>query len=214
MDVQRFCLNAGIDLVNPNVLGKGAQYRALSRAGLPIPEARVCRSLSDALSAAWELGFPVVSKPLFGTLSRGVLLVVDEEALVRAWTGSPRLIQRYLPEGNRAARILTVGASVTHAVMRHAHDGFHATWDMGRTADLEPYDPPADVELLAVEASQTLGVDVGAVDLVPTSTGPMVLEVNHRRVEFHVAELHGRDAIEQIASYLVGRVEAKRAAGA
>ena len=212
-DIQQFCLDAGIDLINPNVLGKGAQYRALSRAGLPIPEAKVCRSLSDGLAAAWELGFPVVCKPLFGTLSRGVLLLGDEEALVQAWTGPPRLIQRYVPQGNRAARILTVGTHVTHAVMRHAHDGFHATWDMGRTADLEPYDPPADVELLAVEASQTLGVDVGAVDLVPTPTGPMVLEVNHRRVEFHVAELHGRDAIEQIASYLAGRAEAKRAAG-
>ena len=115
---------------------------------------------------------------------------------------------------NRAVRLLTVGTRVTHAVMRHAHDGFHATWDMGRTADLEPYDPPPDAELLAVESSQILGVDVGAVDLVPTATGPVILEVNHRRVEFHVSELHGHDAIEQIASYVVQRAEAKRAAAA
>jgi RimK-like ATP-grasp domain/Tubulin-tyrosine ligase family len=213
-EVQRFCLDAGIDLINPNVLGKGAQYRALSAAGVPIPEARICRTLEQALGAAWDLRFPVVMKPIFGTLSRGVVLVEDEEALVREWTGRPRLVQRLLPEGNRAVRLLVVGTRVTHAVMRHAHDGFHATWDMGRTATLEPYDPSVDVAMLAVEACQTLGVDIGGVDLVPSPGGPSILEVNHRRVEFHVAPLHGRDAIEQIATYLTERAFAKRALAA
>jgi glutathione synthase/RimK-type ligase-like ATP-grasp enzyme len=203
--IRAFCAVHGIELINPRVLGRWAQYVRLHAAGVPVPETRACRDLEGALVAARELGFPVVLKPEFGLQSRDVVPAADEWQLRERFHTRHRLVQAYVPEGARCARLLVVGDRVVHAVTRVARDGFHATYAHGRRAALEPFDlGDADGEA-AVAACRAVQVAVGGVDLVRSAAGPLVLDVNHRIVELTDRRLHGRDAVRDVALHLQAR---------
>jgi glutathione synthase/RimK-type ligase-like ATP-grasp enzyme len=209
-EARRAAGSAGIELVNPRLLDKWAQYDTLVSAGLPVPASRLARSLEEALTAAQLLGWPIVLKPLMGSYSNHVVVARDDGELRAAWTGRPRLVQEYLPDGDRCARLLVIDGKVTSAVLRVAYDGIHATYDHGRRAAVQRLRYADDAFSLAIAACRILGIGVGGADLVHTDSGPVVLEVNHRGVEFHVAELHGHDAIDQIADYLIRLAGANR----
>jgi glutathione synthase/RimK-type ligase-like ATP-grasp enzyme len=203
--VRQFCAHHRIEHLNAEPLGKWEQLVRLADAGIPIPESRRAPTLPAAREAAALLGYPVVIKPNWGLKSLGVELVADEAALEAAWTPSHRIVQSYLPEGGRCARILVIGERALSAITRVANDGFHATYDHGRRGTLEPYPLLAEREALAVAACRAVGVEVAGVDLVETGRGPCVLEVNHVRVEFGDRELHGPHAVASVAAWLAER---------
>ena len=65
---------------------KGVQNRTLAEAGLPLPAFACCRTLSDAVDAASQLGYPVVLKQFRGSYDGyGSATVEDEAALRQAW---------------------------------------------------------------------------------------------------------------------------------
>jgi 5-(carboxyamino)imidazole ribonucleotide synthase len=65
---------------------KGVQNRTLAEAGLPLPAFACCRTLSDAVDAASQLGYPVVLKQFRGSYDGyGNATVEDEAALRQAW---------------------------------------------------------------------------------------------------------------------------------
>jgi ribosomal protein S6--L-glutamate ligase len=195
----------GVPLLNPRIVGKWRQIECFRAAAVPVPDSALVATADEAARAAAEIGYPVVLKPLYGSYSSGVVLARGPHELRRAWQPRHRLVQRYLPDGNRCARLLVVGDRVTHAVIRAARDGFPATYDHGRMAVLEPFVAGPGDESIAVAAAKAIGVSIGGVDLVQTPTGPLVLEVNHRGVEFHVAALHGADALDQVAEFVRSR---------
>jgi cyanophycin synthetase len=51
----------------------------LSRAGIPVPEGRVVRSVAEAVVAMHELGAPVVVKPLTGRQGNGVSIGIESD---------------------------------------------------------------------------------------------------------------------------------------
>ena len=203
--IRGFCKERGIDFVNPRVMGKWSQIKRFIAEGVPFPESKYAKTREDSLVAAKELGFPVVLKPLFGLQSRGIVLIEDEKSLNEKWRDHHRIVQTFLPEGRRCARLMVVGDRVIHAVVRVAKDGFRATYAHGRRATLEPFGLTAELEKLAIKACRALEVSVGGVDLVQTAKGPRVLEVNHRIVEFTDRDLHGENAVQRVASYLCER---------
>jgi glutathione synthase/RimK-type ligase-like ATP-grasp enzyme len=207
--IRRYCLEHNIELLNPHVLGKWQQWQRLSQAGLPVPPTRYVRTLEEGRAAARELGFPVILKPLYGLKSHGVELVTDDEELVRVWRPVHRLVQRYLTEGNRCARLLVVGSKLVHSVMRVALDGVHATYDHGRRGLLEPFPLAAEHADLAIAACSAVEVTVGGVDFVETTDGPQLLEVNHARVDLADEALHGPRAIHAVARLLVDKALAR-----
>jgi len=206
--VRRFCAHHGIEFLNSRVLSKWQQLVRFAEVGLPTPHSRRVRSLDEALDAASAVGYPVVVKPLFGLKSRGVELLRDPQDLARRWLPSHGIVQQYLVEGNRCSRLLVVDNTVVHAVTRVALDGFHATYDHGRRASLEPFPLTPERAALAVAACRAIDVTIGGVDLVETAAGPVLLEANHLRVDFADAALHGEHAVSDVARFL-----AKRASG-
>jgi glutathione synthase/RimK-type ligase-like ATP-grasp enzyme len=203
-----FCDHHGIELINPRAIDKWSQAVRFSQAGLPIPRTRRVRSLDEALSVADTIGYPVVVKPLFGLRSSGVELMRDRTDLALRWRPSQALLQEYLPEGFRCARLLVVNDQVVHRIRRVARDGFHATYDHGRRATLEPFGR-LDCDALAIAACRVLGVTIGGVDLVETANGPRLLEVNHFCVDFADRELHGLDAVAQVARVLFAKSQGR-----
>lgn len=193
----------GTVLVNRVLIDKWSQLQRLRAAAIPAPESALVATLAEALVAADRIGYPVVLKPLWGSYSSGVVCVADAAQLRSAWRPRHRVVQERLRDGGRCARVLVVGDEVVHAVTRVARDGFHATYAHGRMAWLEPFAGDAGDLGAAVAATRALGLQIGGVDVVCTSSGPRILEVNHRGVEFGDRALHGPDAIDRVASYVV-----------
>ncbi len=55
----------------------------LGEAGIPVPQGQLCYSFEDAVAAAEDIGYPVVTKPLVGNHGRGVTTSITCEAELR-----------------------------------------------------------------------------------------------------------------------------------
>jgi len=207
--VRKFCAHRGIEFLNSRILSKWQQLVRFAETGLPTPRSIRVRSLDEALDAADVIGYPVVVKPLYGLKSRGVELFRDSQDLARNWLPSHGIVQQYIVEGNRCTRLLVVGDAVAHAVTRVALDGFHATYDHGRRASLEPFPLVTERAALAVAACRALDIAIGGVDMVETSAGPVLLEANHVRVDFSDIALHGRHAVADVARFLAEKARGR-----
>lgn len=94
----------------------------LARAGLPVPDGRLVQSAHEAVAAAEELGYPVVTKPLDGNHGRGVSIGLDcpEEVrwgFAKACEHASRIIVERHFEGHDH-RILVIGGEVVAVAQR------------------------------------------------------------------------------------------------
>ncbi len=178
---------AGVEVLNPPgalvaAHDKLLTARVLRLAGLPHPHTTL---LAPALPAlAPEL--PVVLKPRFGSWGRDVELCTTaqelEEAFVRAqssrWFRDHGVIAQELVEPRGwDIRVVVAGGRVVGAARRVALPGEWRT-NAALGASVEPVDAPLLARTLAVAAVQAVGADLAGVDLLPTRSGFVVLEVN------------------------------------
>ncbi len=94
----------------------------LDQAGLPVPRGKLVRSADDAVRAAEDLGYPVVTKPLDGNHGRGVNIDLQTEADVR-WGFEQAcehsrtvIVERYFTGADH--RILVIGGQVVAVAKR------------------------------------------------------------------------------------------------
>ena len=128
-------------------------------------------------------GAPVVVKLLEGTQGRGVVLaetakaaesVIDAFRELRA----DFLVQEFIKEaGGADVRCLVIGKKVVAAMQRTAASGeFRSNLHRGGTAELTRLTPAE--RATAVKAAQIMGLNVAGVDILRSSRGPLVMEVN------------------------------------
>ncbi|MCE9531057.1 MAG: 30S ribosomal protein S6--L-glutamate ligase [Planctomycetes bacterium] len=128
-------------------------------------------------------GPPVVVKLLEGTQGIGVVLAESERAagsVIEAFHGLDQniLIQKFIKESKGAdIRAFVVGRKVVAAMKRQALTGeFRSNLHRGGTAN--KFRLPAEYRKTALAATRVLGLRVAGVDLIESSEGPMVMEVN------------------------------------
>ncbi|MFM2080682.1 MAG: hypothetical protein RLZZ219_1364 [Cyanobacteriota bacterium] len=99
---------------------KLASYLVLHRAGIPVPLTRIINSEEDLSPAAADLGWPLVVKPLDGSLRRGVSMdVADDIGLQAAFrvarnvSQSSVLLQQQV--NGREFRLTAIGEDLTYA---------------------------------------------------------------------------------------------------
>lgn len=118
----------------------------LQRAGIPVPEGRVVRSVDEALKAASELGYPLVTKPLDGNHGRGVTLDLESPETLHWGFEQARLHSEEVvleqQFSGRDHRVLVVNGSVVAVAERvPAHvvgDGIHSIEELTRQVNLDP----------------------------------------------------------------------------
>lgn len=115
-----------------NILGHGIAddkewtKQILSEAGIAVPNGYTCHSWEEALEAAEDIGFPVVTKPLSGNHGRGVttgISNVDElrEAYYAAENRNPAVVvERYI-KGEDHRLLVVDGKLIAAARRRPAH---------------------------------------------------------------------------------------------
>lgn len=216
---------AGVQVVNPPeaVLASASKFttaRLLRAARVPHPRTVQVSTAEAALGWAKKLGWPVVVKALDGSEGDQVLLAADPEELVDALGavrrsegkdpdgGTPLLVQELVGEVGRDRRIVVCGGVVVAAIERIARPG---EWRSNLSQGAQPraVAVTAPEAAAAVAAVDGLGLDLGAVDVLSTDAGPVVLEVNSFGDVVDVAAFSGIDVIgayaDLVEAVAVGR---------
>ena len=156
----------------------------LAEAGIRIPTTAVLRTSSnlDRLLRRVD-GTPVIFKLLRGAQGNGVALAETPRAAVSVLDallslGQDVLLQQCIKESiGQDIRALVAGGRVVAAMRRVApEDEFRSNIHRGAVG--EPVTLPPASQRVAVAAARVIGLDVAGVDLLETSGGPVVLEVN------------------------------------
>lgn len=128
-------------------------------------------------------GSPVVIKLLQGTQGIGVVLAETRkaaESVIEAFMGlkADILVQEFIKEaGGADIRCFVIGDKVIAAMKRQAGEGeFRSNLHRGGTASLVRISP--DERRTAIAAAKAMGLNVAGVDLLRSSRGPLVMEVN------------------------------------
>ncbi len=156
----------------------------LSRAHLGMPVTAFAADPTDINHLIEEVGgTPLVIKLLQGTQGIGVVLAETKKAaksVMEAFYGvkANMLIQEFIKEAKGAdIRALVVGGKVVGAMKRQGAEGeFRSNIHRGGTANMIKL--TRQERSTAVKAAKLLGLNVAGVDMLQSSTGPKIMEVN------------------------------------
>jgi RimK family alpha-L-glutamate ligase len=177
----------GVEVLNrPSALvaahDKLLTARALRLAGLPHPHTSL---IAEGLPAqAPEL--PLVLKPRFGSWGRDVvrcetrdeLDAALERAAFRGWFREHgALAQELVPPVGWDLRLVVAGGCIVGAARRSAAPGEWRT-NVSLGGRSEPMAPPPLARTLAIAAAAAIRADLVGVDLLPTSSGYVIAELN------------------------------------
>ncbi len=156
----------------------------LSRHDIGMPPTAFVRSENDVLPAIERVGgVPVIIKLLEGTQGVGVILAESTkvaEAIIQTLHSAQQnvLIQKFVKESKGSdVRAVVVGDKVVAAMRRQAQPGeYRSNVHRGGTTQSVILDPA--YEETAIRAAQILGLRMAGVDMLESSEGPQVMEVN------------------------------------
>jgi ribosomal protein S6--L-glutamate ligase len=185
----------------------------LKMEGIPVPHTVMTRN-SKNIKKAVELvgGFPIILKPLYGTQGVGVILVeskdVADSVIETLWGLEQNiLIQQYISESKGTdIRAFVIGDEVVASMKRIAKpDDFRSNIHRGATG--VPIELSEIVRKIAVNATKILGLEITGVDILETSQGPLVVEVNSSPGFEALERVTGINVAEKIIDYAVSATE-------
>jgi ribosomal protein S6--L-glutamate ligase len=157
-------------------------------------------------------GPPVVVKLLEGAQGIGVVLAETTRAassVIEAFHGLDQniLIQKFIEEAKGSdIRALVVGRKVVAAMRRQAVAGeFRSNIHRGGTA--RKFRLPAEYRKTALAAARVLGLRFAGVDMIESSEGPMVMEVNSSPGLEAIQKATGIDVAGAVIEYLEREVK-------
>lgn len=156
----------------------------LSGAGLPMPKTAFTNYSKEEKSLIDHVGgAPVIIKLLEGTQGLGVVLAETRKAaqsVIEAFHGLKAriIVQEFIKEAKASdLRIFIVDGQVVGAMKRTGSDGeFRSNLHRGGSAEIVKLSRKE--KSAAVKAADALGLSVAGVDLLQSSRGPLILEVN------------------------------------
>jgi len=187
-------------------------HQLLAAARVPFPRTVLARQPSDVAKMVRLVGGPpVILKLLSGTHGKGVMLGKDTEeiqaSLETVWAlNQTLLIQEYVDHApGTDIRVLVVGGRVLGAMKRTAKLGsFRANVHQG--AHVEPYPLTDDLEWIALQAAEAMGLDIAGVDLVERPDGFAVIEVNSAPGFEGFERATGRNVAAELLRYVRFRI--------
>lgn len=189
-------------------------YQIMAKAGVGIPKtvfARETANFEDVISLAG--GTPLIIKVARGTHGNGVVLAETPKAakaVMQAFyvEGVNFLVQEFVKESaGEDIRALVVGSRVVASVKRQSlDDDFRSNTHQGGVG--VPVKLTEEEKKTAVKAAKAMGLPVCGVDMMRSSQGPLVLEVNSSASLKTPEAITRRDVATQIIEYI--EMNAKR----
>lgn len=197
---------------------KGMTSFLLKQAGIRTPFTWVLRERAEALAVVEQqlhAGYPLISKPLFGSQGKGVRRL--EKMTDQFWLTSSNgvyYLQRFIEcegQGYSDIRVFVVNDRALAAMRRRG-----ASWlnNVAHGATCEAITLNDDLATLAIQATVTLNMDYAGVDIIEAADGQLsVIEVNSipawKGIEgvchINIAEILADDLINR---YLTGNKSA------
>jgi ribosomal protein S6--L-glutamate ligase len=191
----------------------------LSRSGIGLPVTSYAHSTKMTEKIVQMVGgAPCVIKLIEGTQGKGVILADTRKAAESVIDGFRQmkahfLVQEFIRESNgQDIRAFVIGDTVVASMMRTAKDGeFRSNLHRGGTA--RPVDISEEEAAMAVNAAKALGLNVAGVDLLRSSRGPLVLEVNSSPGLQGIETSTGMDIASLIIEYIEKNIKRLNYAG-
>jgi len=180
----------------------------LARAGIGLPVTAFAHGPRKAEEVINEVGgAPVVIKLLEGTQGMGVILAetsASAKSIVEAFSAANVniMVQEYIREAEGVdVRAFVIDGKVVAAMKRIGKSGeFRSNLHRGGRAEVTQL---SDLEReTAIKAATVLGLNVSGVDMLRSSRGPMVMEVNSSPGLEGVESATGIDVAGQIIAFL------------
>lgn len=202
-----YCLNGSVGITRSR--DKLRAHQILAKQGISLPVTAFAHhpdAIDDVIKAVG--GPPLIVKLLEGTQGVGVVLCETKkaaESVIQAFRGLKvyLLVQEYIKEaGGSDLRCLVVGDKVVAAMERTGAEGeFRSNLHRGGSASLAKISPKE--RKTAVQAAKALGLRAAGVDILRSSRGPLVLEVNSSPGLEGIERATGKD----VAGLLIQHIE-------
>lgn len=203
------CLNGSDQITKSRDKLHTLQILAQHKIGVPITSfANSSYDTKDLIKIVGSA--PLVVKLLEGTKGVGVVLAETNkaaESVINAFRSlkADVLVQHYIKESKGCdIRCFVIGDKVVASMERVAQEGeFRANIHLGATArNVEITDEERD---LAIKAVKIIGLDVAGVDMVRSSLGPKLLEINSSPGLEGIEGATGVDVAGKMIEYLEGK---------
>lgn len=177
-----FCLNSSSAITQSR--DKLYSLQLLLNSGIDIPTTGFANSPLDTNDLIKMVGGPpLIVKLLEGTQGKGVVLAETKkaaESVINAFKSlnANILVQEFIKEANgKDLRLFVIDGKVVAAIQREALPGeFRANIHLGGTASI--IRATAEEKRIAIKAAKAMNLKVAGVDIIRSSKGPLLLEVN------------------------------------
>jgi ribosomal protein S6--L-glutamate ligase len=195
---------------------KMRSLQLLAKSGIGIPKTVVSRNTTDIDDLLNQLGdMPVIIKLARGTHGNGVVLAETKKAaksVLQAFyltndDGTNILLQEFIKESaGTDIRAFVVGSRVVASMKRQSlDDDFRSNLHKGGEGTTIKL--TEEEKKIAIKAAKAMGLNVAGVDLMRSSRGPLILEVN-ASPGFGIEKVTGRNVAAEIIEYV--EMNAKR----
>jgi len=155
--------------------------KILAKIGIPVPATALSVGEETATRLAHRLGFPLVVKLLSGFGGKGVMMVQNEQEFKPLFDTFEvfkefLLMQEFMDSRSEDLRCYVFGDEI-FAVRRKGGEGeWRANVSRGGTAEIIEF--PEKYKKIVRDSAKILGMEFGAVDILETRKGPVVVEAN------------------------------------
>jgi ribosomal protein S6--L-glutamate ligase len=179
--------------------------------GMPFPKSANCESIDVAENLLdSQFLFPLLIKQNNSAQGRGVEIFHDKNAAMFRIKqlfalNEAFLLQEFISEANGAdIRLFIINGQLLASMKRSAAPGeFRANVHQGGLAEL--YQPNSEEVQLALKAVAFLGLDVAGVDIIHSSRGPLILEVNACPGFEALEQVSGVDVAGKMLDFLISK---------
>ncbi|MFH2028677.1 MAG: RimK family alpha-L-glutamate ligase, partial [Nanoarchaeota archaeon] len=178
---------------------------------IPMPTTYLTSSVLAAKQTLEKINYPIIMKFPQGTQGKGVMFAESFAAAASMMDAletlrQPFILQEYIETGGADIRAIVVGDKVVAAMKRKAVRGekrsnIHAG-GVGETIELDNV-----TKRIAVNTAEAIGADICAIDILDSSKGPLVIEVNLSPGLQGITKTTGIDVADKIAAYLYTRTK-------
>lgn len=186
---------------------KVRSLQLLARDGIPIPKTAVASQPDDIDDLMQQVGGPpLIIKLVKSTQGKGVVIAETKKAaksVLQAFysIGAPILVQEFIEEAEGAdIRTIVVGGKVIAAMKRQSLDeDFRSNIHLGGTG--EAVKLTKEERSLAIHAAKRLGLEMAGVDMIRSTRGPLIIEINSSPGLEGIEKATGIDVATAIIKY-------------
>lgn len=182
---------------------------ALVKRGVPTPHTILTFGTEASLKALEDFGYPAILKPTVGSWGKLLAILNDKESAESIFEDRENMyplyqvhyIQEKVSRPPRDIRAIVVGEDVVAAIYRTSSSSWRTNTSRGAKSENCPI--TVELEDLCLAAARSVGRGIFGVDLMETSDGLVVHEINNTTEFKNTVPATGVDIPGAIVNYLV-----------